>query len=250
LAAPDWLVRRPIAHRGYHDRAAGRVENTLAAARAAVAHDFAIECDLQVTTDGEPIVFHDDRLERLTDGKGPIRALSLKEVRALRLRGAGEPVPRLAELLDTVAGRVPLVIEMKSPWNGDRRLERAAAPLLAAYRGPAAVMSFDPDSMRAMRDLLPTVPRGLTADAFRPDPEMPVFTDWERYRLSHLLAAPEVGASFVSYGISDLPTLAPALARRRGLRLITWTIRTRAERAKAKRYTDQITFEGFDPDKT
>ena len=77
MAALDWLVRRPIAHRGYHDRAAGRVENTLAAARAAIARDFAIECDLQVTSDGHAVVFHDDRLERLTDGRGPIRALDL-----------------------------------------------------------------------------------------------------------------------------------------------------------------------------
>lgn len=250
MDALDWLVRRPIAHRGYHRRGAGRVENTLAAARAAMAHDFAIECDLQVTSDGHAVVFHDDHLERLTDGRGPIRALSLAEVRRLTLRDAGEPIPTLAELLDTVAGRVPLVIEMKSPWNGDRRLERAAAPLLAAYRGPAAVMSFDPDSMRAMRGLLPSMPRGLTADAFRPDPEMPAFDAWQRYRLSHLLAATEVGASFVSYGISDLPALAPALALARGLRLITWTIRTRAELAKARRWTEQITFEGFDPDRT
>jgi glycerophosphoryl diester phosphodiesterase len=248
LAALDWLVRRPIAHRGYHDRAAGRIENTLAAAEAAIERDFAIECDLQVTTDGHPVVFHDDRLERLTDGKGPIRALSLTEVRSLALHGTAERIPTLAELLETTAGRVPLVIEMKSPWNGDRRLEQAAAPLLGGYRGPAAVMSFDPDSMRAMRELLPAMPRGLTADAFRPDPEMPPFTAWQRFRLRNLLAAPAVKASFVSYGISDLPALAPALIRRLGLRLITWTIRTPAELAKAKRYAEQITFEGFDPD--
>jgi glycerophosphoryl diester phosphodiesterase len=249
LAALDWLVRRPIAHRGYHDRAAGRVENTLAAARAAIAHDFAIECDLQVTVDGHAVVFHDDHLERLTDGHGPIRALDLAGVRRLTLRDAGEPVPTLAELLEVTAGRVPLVIEMKSPWNGDRSLEKAAAPLLAGYEGPVAVMSFDPDSMRAMRRLLPTMPRGLTADAFRPDPEMPPFNAWQRFRLANLLAAPAVGASFVSYGISDLPALAPALARRLGLRLITWTIRTPADLAKAGRYTEQITFEGFDPDR-
>ena len=148
------------------------------------------------TSDGHAVVFHDDRLERLTDGRGPVRALDLAAVRALTLRDAGEPIPTLAELLDATAGRVPLIIEMKSPWNGDRSLEKAAAPLLAAYAGPAAVMSFDPDSMRAMRALLPAMPRGLTADAFRPDPEMPAFTAWQRFRLASLLAAPSVGASF------------------------------------------------------
>ncbi len=69
----DWLTARPIAHRGYHDRAQRRIENTLPAAEAAIAHNFAIECDLQATADGRVVVFHDDVLDRLTEPTGPGR---------------------------------------------------------------------------------------------------------------------------------------------------------------------------------
>ncbi len=249
MARLDWLTRRPIAHRGYHDHAAGRVENTLSAAQAAVERDFAIECDLQLTADGQAIVFHDDSLDRLTGATGPVRARSLAEIRAIPLRDTSDPIPTLAELLATVSGRVPLVIELKSDWTGYRGLEASVAPILSAYSGPAAVMSFDPDSMRAMRRLVPGIPRGLVADHFDPDPEMPVFPPLRRFALRHLLAAVDVGPSFISHGIASLPAPAPLFLRRViGLPLITWTIRTAAEREKARRYTDQITFEGFDPD--
>jgi glycerophosphoryl diester phosphodiesterase len=248
VARLDWLTRRPIAHRGYHDRAAGRIENTLAAAQAAVERHFAIECDLQLTADGQAIVFHDDTLDRLAEASGPVRARSLAEIRAIRLRDTSDHIPTLTELLQTVAGRVPLVIELKSDWTGNRGLEACVAPILAAYAGPAAVMSFDPDSMRAMRRLLPGIPRGLIADHFDPDPAMPTFPPLRRFALRNLLPAAIVRPDFISYGIDALPAPAPLFLRRLGLPLITWTIRTAADREKARHYTDQITFEGFDPD--
>ena len=152
----DWLTARPIAHRGYHDRGARRIENTLPAAEAAIARNFAIECDLQPTADGRIVVFHDDTLDRLTEASGPVDTRTLAELRAIRLHDSDAGIPTLEELLDLVDGRVPLVIELKSRWDGDRRLERAVAPILADYSGPAAVMSFDPMSMVAMRRLAPS----------------------------------------------------------------------------------------------
>ena len=149
-----WLTARPIAHRGYHDRAAGRIENTLPAAEAAIARNFAIECDLQLTADGRVVVFHDDTLDRLGEAEGPVGARTLADLRAIRLRDTDARIPTLEDLLDLVDGQVPLVIELKSQWNGDRRLEQAVAPILDGYSGPAAVMSFDPMSMVAMRRLL------------------------------------------------------------------------------------------------
>ena len=150
-----WLTARPIAHRGYHDRTAGRIENTLPAAEAAIAHDFAIECDLQLTADGRVVVFHDDTLDRLSEAEGPVGTRTLADLRAVRLTDSDAGIPTLEELLDLVDGRVPLVIELKSRFDGDRRLEQAVAPILADYTGPAAVMSFDPQSMRAIRRLAP-----------------------------------------------------------------------------------------------
>jgi glycerophosphoryl diester phosphodiesterase len=248
MAGLDWLTARPIAHRGYHDAAKGRIENTLSAVRAAVDRGFAIECDLQVTADGEAIAFHDDMLDRLTDAHGAVGDRVLAELKGVRLRGTEDRIPTLGELLETVGGRAPLVIELKSRWNGDRRLERAVAPILTGYRGRAAAMSFDPASMRAMRRLAPDLPRGLVADHFDDGPNWGHLSALRRFALRNLLAAASVAPAFVSYGIHALPAPAPLLLHRLGLPLITWTIRTEAQRAKARRYADQITFEGFDPD--
>jgi glycerophosphoryl diester phosphodiesterase len=242
-----WLTARPIAHRGYHDRRAGIVENTLSAAEAAIAKRFAIECDLQLTADGEAIVFHDDTLDRLSQGTGPVRALPLAALRAIRLRDTPDRIPSLIELLSLIADRTPLIAELKSDWTGDRRLEKRVAQILSSYNGRVAVMSFDPDAMRTMRRLAPHLPRGLTADAFADGPDWGRLTPPRRFALRHLFAAVPVRPAFVSYGIHDLPAPAPLLLRRLGVDLICWTVRTPAEREKARRYCDQMTFEGFDP---
>src|SRR3954462_8220896 len=131
-----WLTARPIAHRGYHDRSAGRIENTLSAAAAAIASGFAIECDLQLTADGEAVVFHDDTLERLTEAAvGPVRTRTLAELKAMALRNTGDRIPTLGELLAAIDDRVPLIAELKSDWSGDRRLEARVATILSGYRG-------------------------------------------------------------------------------------------------------------------
>jgi glycerophosphoryl diester phosphodiesterase len=248
MAAPPWLTARPIAHRGYHDAAAGRIENTLAAAEAALAKNFAIECDLQPTADGRVVVFHDDTLDRLTAATGPVRARTVAELGAVRFRDGATTIPTLDDLLDLVGGRVPLVVELKSRWDGDRTLEKAVAPILAACSGPAAAMSFDPASIAAMRHLAPALPRGLVADRFDAGADWGHLSPARRFALRHLLAAATVRPHFVSCAIKALPASAPLILRRLGMPLIAWTIRTPAEREKARRYCDQITFEGFDPD--
>ena len=119
--APDWLTARPIAHRGLHDRAAGLPENTLAAAEAAVAGGYAIECDVQLSADGEAMVFHDEALGRLTEASAPVEARTAAELGALAVAGTAERIPTLAAFLQRVAGRVPVVVEIKSRFDGDRR---------------------------------------------------------------------------------------------------------------------------------
>jgi glycerophosphoryl diester phosphodiesterase len=252
MAAPQWLTARPIAHRGYHDMnavgASRRIENTLPAAEAALARNFAIECDLQPTADGSVIVFHDDTLDRLTGLTGPVAAKTLAEVRKAHFKDGDALIPTLEDLLDLVDGRVPLVIELKSRFDGDRRLEAATAAILAGYSGPAVVMSFDPASLTAMRRLAPTLPRGMLGDHF-------TAADWPRIPLPvrlagrWLLAAPFVLPSFIAYDVNDLPA-SPPLALRHffHLPLLTWTVRTAANRATARTWADQIIFEGFDPE--
>lgn len=248
MAAPGWLTARPIAHRGYHDAAAGRFENTLPAAEAAIARNFAIECDLQLTADHSVVVFHDDTLDRLTKTTGPVERKTLAEVRGARFKDGDAAIPTLEDLLDLVDGRVPLVIEMKSRFTGDRRLEAAAAAILGTYSGPAAVMSFDPASMTAMRRLMPTLPRGMLADRFRAA-DWPTLSMPTRLAGASMIAAVAVLPAFIAYDVTGLPA-SPPLALRHFFRLplLTWTVRTAAERATAEAWADQIIFEGFDPE--
>src|SRR5260221_7032864 len=164
VRAPDWLTARPVAHRGLHDIARGIVENMPAAAQAAIAGNFPIECDIQLTSDGEAMVHHDDELGRLTEGSGALLGKTAAELKAVKFKNTPERMMTLGDLCALVAGRVPLVIEVKSHFDGDRKLVARMAQVLAAYRGPVAGMSFDPDQVMALRESMPELPRGITAE--------------------------------------------------------------------------------------
>jgi glycerophosphoryl diester phosphodiesterase len=242
----DWLVARPIAHRALHDQTL--VENTLGAAAAAVAANYAIEVDLLLSADGEVVVFHDDTLDRLAETSGPVAQRSLAELKSIPLKGTQERIPTLTELLALVAGRVPLVLELKGTWNGDDRLVTRVTRELVGYSGPVAVMSFDPRLLVAVRECAPGLPRGIVAERYYRDPDWGPLTAWHRFYLGNLLHLFETKPHFVAYWVRDLPAVAPLLARHAlGMPLLTWTVRTNEERDRARRWADQMIFEGFRP---
>jgi glycerophosphoryl diester phosphodiesterase len=246
MAGLDWLIERPVAHRGLHGD--GLIENTLAAARAAVDGNFAIEVDLQLTADNEVVVFHDETLDRLTIATGPLADRTLAELKKISIRGTNERIPTLQELLDLVAGRTPLVLELKSNWNGDERLTARVAAVLAGYAGPVACMSFDPQIVMALQKHAPGLPRGIVAERYYDDPEWSLLTRAQRFKLGNLLHIPRTKPHFVAYYVRDLPAIAPLIARHiLGLKLLTWTVRTDAQRRKARRWANQMIFEGFRP---
>lgn len=246
----DWLVARPIAHRGFHDSAEGRIENTLSAVSAAIVGRFAVEVDLQLSADGEAMVFHDATLDRLTAASGPLAARSAAELTKIPFRGSDDRMARFGDLLDHVAGATPLVVELKSRWRreADRALVRRAADVARSYRGALALMSFDPGIVAGIAAQAPRVPRGIVAEACRDDAYWGHLTALERFSLRHIVHAPRSRPSFVAYGVRDLPAPATRLARRLGLPVLSWTVRTPADAALARRFADQIIFEGFDPD--
>jgi glycerophosphoryl diester phosphodiesterase len=231
-----WLTARPIAHRGLHDRTHGRPENTLAAFDSAAAKHYAIECDLHISGDGIPVVFHDNDLERLTGQKGAVRDCTAAELGDLRILGSREWIPTLDEVLQLVGGRVPLVLELKHVPGRDAGLAFAVAELLRDYPGPAALMSFEPGLIAEVKAADPSLPRGfVAAGRWRTGPR-------------HFREVVALSVDFISYAIHDLPTPMPVIAHRvLGIPLICWTVRTKAELARARRWTDQITFEGFLP---
>src|SRR6266446_6578870 len=135
MADLDWLIARPVAHRGLHDQKSV-IENTPSAFAAAIAARYGIECDLQISADGEAMVHHDDALGRLTEGAGRLDAMSAAELKRVSFKATADRMITLGELCELVGGRVTLLIELKSRFDGNRRLVMRAAQLLAGYDGP------------------------------------------------------------------------------------------------------------------
>ena len=248
MAAPDWLTARPIAHRGLHDRAMGIPENTIAAAEAAIAGGYAIECDVQASADGEAMVFHDEALGRLTQASDPVRARTAADLAGLCVAGSEERIPTLATFLARIAGRTPLIVEVKTRFDGDFTLARRVAAVVGAYDGPVAVKSFDPRIVGALADLLPGTPRGIVAERSQDDPAYGALPPSLRRALAELLHLHESRPTFVSWRVDDLPGGPPYLCRLLGrMPVMTWTVRTEAQRELAREHADQMVFEGFLP---
>lgn len=249
MRAPDWLTARPVAHRGLHDRAHGVIENMPAAIRAAIAGNFSIEVDLQLTSDGEAMVHHDDELGRLTDGAGALRDKTAAELRQVRFNDTDERMMSLGDLCALVGGRVALVFEVKSHFDGDRKLVARVAEVLKSYRGPVAGMSFDPDQVLALRQHMPDLVRGITAQRSYDDGERNKLSAAQLSEMRHLRHAFRTRPHFVAYWVNQLPAPAPWIARHVfGCALLAWTVRTPEQRATAAAHADQMIFEGFRPD--
>ena len=246
---PQAFLKRPLAHRGLHDVASGLPENSRAAVLAAIEHGYGIEIDVQLTADDAAVVFHDYKLDRLTDGIGRVRKRTRADLATLRLKGGREAVPDLPEILGIVDGQVPLLIELKYQDGalGDDVGVREAdvAHHLDGYHGPVAVMSFNPNSTLAMQALAPDIPRGLVTDAFLPE-------EWDapedRLRaLAKIEDFDRVGAAFISHNRRDLQSKAVSELKSRGVPVLCWTIRSLDQEAEARRIADNVTFEGYLP---
>ncbi|WP_172329712.1 glycerophosphodiester phosphodiesterase family protein [Mangrovicoccus sp. HB161399] len=249
MTFPAGLLARPIAHRGLHDAGRGIPENSLAAAEAACAEGYGIELDIQPSGDGVPMVFHDGTLDRLTDEAGPVTGRSAEELGRMALLGTAETVPTLAQFLALVAGRVPLLIELKSqpgaPCVATNKLAELALAALAGYPGEVALMSFNPFAIAHGAALRPDLCWGITTGhgpgLFPEDPE----TD---ARITGRALDPrDYGAGFLSHGIREgrAPWLSALKAA--GLPILAWTVRSPEEEAEARRFAANITFERYRP---
>jgi glycerophosphoryl diester phosphodiesterase len=259
LNTPAWLTERPIAHRGLHDAAKGLVENSLGAARAAIEAGFAIECDVQMSADGEIFVFHDDTLDRLTDRSGALIDKSAAEIRSARLgyaagdrhRRSRPQIPTLVEFLGLVAGRTPIVCELKSRFDRDWRIADRIAPLAETYEGPLAFKSFDPDLIAYLRLRWPLLgppgrpcPVGVVAEASYDGPSWDFLTDEQKRDCADWEELMRRQPDFLSFNVDDLPHKTPFFMKElHFLPVMTWTVRSAAQREAARKWADQIVFE-------
>lgn len=245
---PEVFLKAPIAHRAFHDREKGRPENSRAAVRAAITAGYAIEIDIQPSADGVPMVFHDYDLRRLTGQSGRVRGLTAAELSALPLTGGSEGVPSLAEVLEIVAGQVPLLIEIKDQDGGMGpnvgQLERNVADVLSDYTGPVALMSFNPHSVAVLADAAPDLPRGLTTSAYR-DEDWPLLSAATRAHLRGIPDLGSTGASFISHEASDLDRPKVLDLKQKGTTVLCWTIRSADAEKEARNIAQNVTFEGY-----
>lgn len=233
--APDWLTQWEYAHRGLHH--AGVPENSLAAAEGAMARGMGIECDIQRSLDDHPMVFHDWELGRLTGASGKTEDRTADELEALNLLGTDQHPIRLARLLEVIAGRVPLLIEIKSQPGYDVEWTCLyVARLLETYGGPCAVMSFDPRMGEWFAEHAPQITRGLVGtDSYQNGFE-------GVWRDSDSLA--QAQPDFLAIDVRDLSRPEAAAWRAGGRPLLIWTVRSPETRARGLSLADALIAEG------
>ncbi|MBB3288895.1 MULTISPECIES: glycerophosphodiester phosphodiesterase [unclassified Rhizobium] len=230
-----WLTERPVAHRGYHDMNKEVWENTLSAFSRAIEAGFAIECDLHYASDGVPVVFHDDDLQRVCNLPGEVRERTSAELGLLSVGGTKDKIPTLKQLLRLCDGKVPLVLELKGREGDDEGFAESVLEVLEGYKGHVALMSFDHWLLKDLKALEAPYPVGLTAEGNKPE------TFFQHDEAMHL------GLDFISYFYGHLPNPFVTAQRQRGIPVITWTVRDEAARKHTFANADQMTFEGFDP---
>ncbi len=241
----DWLFASPIAHRGLHNATKNIVENSLSAAYAAIAQGYAIECDVQLTKDGEAIVFHDFTLERLTNNQGAVIDYSTKDLCALTLLKSQDKVVTLQDFVAEIAGQTPLIIEIKSQFKGDLRLTHRVAELVG-HKPKIAVKSFDPDCIAELKHIAPHIPRGVVGMSHYDCDEFAHISHDHKNDLKNLLHFRTTMPDFLSWDMNSLKQLSVILKKNEiEISILAWTIRSELERKMAEPYANQIIFEGF-----
>ncbi|MDG1519870.1 MAG: glycerophosphodiester phosphodiesterase family protein [Yoonia sp.] len=248
MTLPAAFFDHPIAHRALHDVTNGRAENSTKSITAALEAGYGIEVDLQLSSDGVPMVFHDYDLGRLTHEKGPVARRTAAELTQIPLRHDGGGIPTLEQLLTQVDGRVPLLIEFKDqdgamgPNVGP--LGQAAAHFLRGYEGAFAVMSFNPHAVAELQQLLPDAPRGIVTDPYHAD-DWPTLPASVREGLRDIADYDPTGSCFISHNQADLSSPRVTALKSAGASILCWTVKSPAVEGEARKVADNITFEGY-----
>jgi len=237
----NWLIQEPIAHRGFHDDKAGVPENSLLAAQKAAERGYAIELDVLATADGKVVVFHDYNLKRMTGLDQKVKDTTWEQLKDLRLLDSDQGIPLFSDFLAQVAGKVPLLVEVKNEGSVGQ-LEQAVIDALRGYSGKFAVQSFNPFVVQYFGKHAPEFTRGQLASNFKGEG----LAWWKKFLLKNLLLNFISQPEFVAYDYGKLPNWFAHRLRQKGLYLLTWTVRDWEEYNEAIKTFDNVIFEGFE----
>jgi glycerophosphoryl diester phosphodiesterase len=239
----DLLFAPPIAHRGLW-APDGAPENSLAAFQAACAQGYGIELDVQLSADGEAMVFHDSKLERMTGAEGRLSDHTAADLSALRLNGADEGIPTLAEALAMVGHRAMVQIELKTPAGEVGPLEKRVHEVLIDHNGPVAVIGFNPYSHGWFAQHHPKILRGLDSYGYADEGARKLAPE-QRQAYARLEQVSIARPHFLALGVDMLPSAQAAEYRRQGMPVIAWTVRSAEQWEALKPHCDNLIFEGF-----
>ncbi len=245
----NFITRLPIAHRGLHNVEQNIVENSYGSVKAAIEMGYAIEIDIQLTKDGQAIVFHDETLDRMTENSGNVMDYTLSELVSMTQKANGEKLLSFPQLLALVKGQVPLIVEVKCLSNDIKQLVDYVADELKDYLGEICVMSFNPMIIRQFKKIAPKIVRGIVAERNMQPQDWPNTNALMRFIFKNLLHWPLIRPHFISYHLYDLPTFCIKIARFFNIPVITWTVKSPKDAEHTYKYADQITFEQYLPKK-
>jgi len=237
------LFDPPIAHRGLWTPG-GAPENSLAAFQAACAKGYSIELDVQLTADGQAVVFHDDRLERLTGQEGRLRDHTAAELSAMKLSGTDETIPTLADALAVIGHRAMVQIELKTPFGEVGELEKKVSEILIDHAGPIAVIGFNPYSHAWFADHNPQVLRGLDSYGWNDENARKLAPEL-RKSLAALEQVEIARPDFLALGLDMLPSPRADVFRAKGMPIVAWTVRSPEQWDAVSDHCDNLIFEGF-----
>ncbi|MEY2986569.1 MAG: hypothetical protein RJB13_90 [Pseudomonadota bacterium] len=243
------LTEYPIAHRGYFDNKGPHPENSLGAILDAVEQGFACEMDVMLSADGEVVVFHDDSLLRMCGVDQQVSQMKVEELCSFKLLNSLETIPTFSAVLGKVAGRRPIIVELKSfsssGFQKDGKLEQAVVDALSSYQGPIALKSFNPLTVMELlrlRGVDAHWPVGLISCDHSKDADFKFLSDYEMSELAQLKSEAAVLCDFYSYNIKDLSENLSRQMRSR-VPVMVWTVRTADQFEKARRLADNVVFE-------
>ena len=239
----QWLLAKPIAHRGLHNDLLP--ENSVGAYLNAIEHGYPIELDVRLTDDDVVVVFHDDSLGRMTGKDGYVSKIDSSSLSDFKLIGADKKptefcIPTFEEVLRLVDGKVPLLVEIKNTGNAGT-LEKKTAAMLRNYKGDCAVQSFDPYSLEYFKKNCPDIPRGILSCFFTKNELKGAL---KRYVLKTLKMNKVASPDFVSYYAENLPN---RYVSHTNLPVLAWTVRSNQMAERMCTVANNIIFENFIP---
>ncbi len=234
-----WLTNKPFAHRGLHGPHNGFIENSPSAFRAAAQEGYGIELDVLLSEDEKAVVIHDTSLERLTGLPEVVGNLKAREIEKRTLKGSKDNIPLLKSVLDHLPENTPVLVEIKGDQNRYNELSKAVWQDIKNHKGKIAIMSFYPGIVRYFKERHPDVTRGLVATSIDDGDLPPDYFD-VCFQIGTIKA---LKVDFIAYDISALPNDATLFCRENKIPVLTWTVRTEAQRKHARLNTDNIIFE-------